>query len=456
MKLRTSILLISSFLQLATGLSQNEVEIPEVMQGPMIGAVMPRSINVWMRVSGNYECKIEYDTDPSFAHSRLSQSVRATKSNYYTLEISLDGLKPYTRYYYRIYLEGEIPRNIQKLPPFYTSTAPEIGAKKDIKVAFGSCARYEADPVQRIWTAVEQLHPDLFFWLGDNIYSDVADVDIMAEKYERQREVVSLRPLLRSVPNLAIWDDHDFGFNNSDRTNPIKQESLKLFKDFWANPSYGQPANPGVYFKYSYGAVDFFFLDCRFYRDPYQSEDANGKTILGQVQLEWLKKELKESKGVFKVLISGHEWEEMEAGHALNDSWASYLEERNAVFDYIQSNKINGVVLLSGDTHVGELKVVPWSEKGGYDLYDLVSSPLAQETSKGWLKRDRRHFLRRVYFNDNNAGVLQFHLDTERPYLQFNLINTKGELVWKPFKIYADQLVNGVSSWEEKVEMEDD
>ena len=40
--------------------------------------------------------------------------------------------------------------------------------------------------------------------------------------------------------------------------------------------------------------------------------------------------------------------------------------------DFIRDNEIAGVVLLSGDSHIGELNVIPWSERGGYDLYDPI------------------------------------------------------------------------------------
>ncbi|MFQ5739432.1 MAG: iron-containing alcohol dehydrogenase, partial [Acidobacteriota bacterium] len=67
------------------------------------------------------------------------------------------------------------------------------------------------------------------------------DPDILAEEYRRQREVPRLQPLLRSRPQLAIWDDHDYGLNDSDRTNPVKKEALRVFQQYWANPAYGLP-----------------------------------------------------------------------------------------------------------------------------------------------------------------------------------------------------------------------
>ncbi|MCB1121986.1 MAG: alkaline phosphatase D family protein, partial [Verrucomicrobiae bacterium] len=125
----------------------------------------------------------------------------------------------------------------------------------------------------------------------------------LAEEYRSQRQVRSLQPVLRSIPNLAIWDDHDYGLNGHDRENPIKDVALKVFKDYWANPGYGLPDAPGVFFQYSYGGVDFFFLDGRYYRDPATMDDGPGKTMLGSKQLAWLKAGLKKSQAPFKFLI---------------------------------------------------------------------------------------------------------------------------------------------------------
>src|SRR5690606_7581394 len=126
---------------------------------------------------------------------------------------------------------------------------------------------------QQIWDTVRKLDPDLFLWLGDNIYGDSDEPAALTDLYSRGRVVERLQPLLRTTPQLAIWDDHDFGHNDSDGTNPYKSSSLQVFKNFWANPSYGEAGSPGVYFKHSHGGVDFFFLDGRFNRDPIRKPD---------------------------------------------------------------------------------------------------------------------------------------------------------------------------------------
>jgi len=169
--------------------------------------------------------------------------------------------------------------------------------------------------------------------------------------------------------------------------------------------------------------------------------------MLGPGQLTWLQAALKNSTAVFKVIISASGWSKAKGPGG--DSWSAFLHERDALFNYIRDNRIAGVVLLSGDTHVGELNVIPWSEHGGYDFYDLVSSPLAQSASGGWMDRRPERRIRPVYFQTANFGFIDFAFD-KIPRLAFNLIDVNGRQVWTPFELRADELANGVQSWPNK------
>jgi alkaline phosphatase D len=324
-----------------------------------------------------------------------------------------------------------------------------VGTAHSFRVAFGSCPKFQDDRVQPIWQVVSSFDPELFFWIGDNIYGDTLDPDILREEYRRQRDVHGLQPLLHNTSHLAVWDDHDFALNNHDRTNPIKFDALEVFKQYWANPSYGLPEVPGVFFSYSYGDVDFFFIDDRFYRDPNSEPDRPEKTMLGAAQFEWLTKKLAASEAVFKVIVSGSGFsrEKGEGG----DSWAAFVHERNRLFDFIRDHEITGVVLASGDSHIGELNVIPWSDHGGYDLYDLVSSPLAQRNPESWLHRRPERRIRPVYFKGSSFGVIDFVVD-DSPHLMYRVIDIHGRNVWRPFVVRADELVNGVESWPDKVD----
>lgn len=428
----------------------NNLGSPRFMQGPMIGAVTPDGVTIWLRASGPFDCQIEFSEDPALKDATLTSPEGARKADDYTVRVRITDLKPDTRYYYRPHVHGRPGKYLRDELPYHFTTAPASGTPARFRVAFGSCTRVKESREQPIWRFVEEQEPDLFFHLGDYVYGDTLDSDILAEEYQFQRDVELLRLFQRKVPQLATWDDHEYGLNDHDRTSPMREQGLRIFKQYWANPSYGLPDTPGVFFTYQYGGVDFFFLDVRYHRDPNVQPDTPEKTMLGAGQLRWLKDELLKSEAPFKVLVSGSGW--TKAKGFGGDSWASFIHERDALFDFIRDNEVNGVVLLSGDTHVGELNAIPWSDKGGYDFYDLVSSPLAQDSAgTERTKRVPELRIRAVYHGLSVFGLIEFDL-TGDPTLRFNLINEYGNSVWRPFEIAASELQNGVQSWPDKTD----
>lgn len=424
-------------------------QYPRLMQGPMLGAITPTEISVWIRTSGPYGCALEVDQDPDFSRPKQSDLVTTSKNNDYCAVLRVSGLKPNTLYYYRIIVNAKPDKYLAHRAPYFCRTAPAENTSAHFRTAFGSCARFQQDRKQAIWEVISDWDPDLFFWLGDNIYGDTLDPDILAEEYRRQRDLPFMQMFLARVPQLAIWDDHDYGINNSSHKNPIKEEALDVFKLYWPNPSYGLPDAPGVFFNYSYGGVDFFFLDNRYYRDPNSMPDGPDKTHLGKAQKQWLKNELLSSKAPFKMLVSGGGW--TKAKGMGGDSWASYIHERNEIFNFIRDNEIKGVVLVSGDTHIGELNAIPWSEHGGYDFYDLVSSPLAQNPEDGWLSRRPEIRIRPAFFTAPNFGLIEFDMRNE-PTLRFQVIDEYGYSVWDRFELKASDLVNGKKTWQDKID----
>ena len=449
--LRPAILLVMVSLvgaTVATAAKPSHTGYPRLMQGPMVGAVTDTQVKIWVRTSGAFTAAVVYDLTPEFTSPKETEPVMVNKTDDYTAVITISDLEPATEYFYEIRVDGIKDRYLKKLKPLRFHTAPRVGEAADLRIAFGSGSKWQDDRIQPIWPWVTHYEPDIFFWMGDNIYGDSLDPDILREEYRRQREVAGLQPLIHNTSHLAIWDDHDFGLNNHDRTNPIKEGAYDVFLEYWPNPSYGLPDVKGIFFTYTWGRVEFFVMDGRWYRDPDEDPNTPEKTMLGAAQYEWLTEKLEDSTAVFKVLVSGGGFNKSKG--VVGDSWAGFIDERNRLFDFIRDKEITGVVMMSGDTHIGELNVIPWSDHGGYDLYDMVSSPLAQVTPDSWLERRPEKRIWPVYFQGSNFGLIDFVMDDD-PRVVFRLVDIHGRVVRGPFEVKASELVNGIVSWPEKV-----
>jgi len=416
---------------------------PRALQGPMVGAPTPNSVRVWVRTSGTFDVVLEVATRRDFADVRSSAPMQSNAGNDFCVAPVVDGLDPNTSYFYRFKFDGVLDR-YQPLPG-RARTAPRN--RNAFRAAFGSCARLQIDTDQRIFSVAQALEPDLMFFLGDNIYADSIEPSAIADLYRRQREIERVKPFIKNTPCLAIWDDHDFAVNDSDRTNPIREQAFAQFKNYWANPSYGTPSTPGIFFKYAYGGVDFFLLDGRYNRDPADAPDIPGKSMLGAAQKAWLKDELRASRAPFKVLVSGGGFSKAERG---GDSWAVYTHERDELFDFIRDNRIEGVFGISGDSHMGELNCVPRSEQGAYDFYDMCSSPLANYPDSDFVDQMPEVRIRGVYTRSCNIGLMSFSFD-DGPRMSYTLHNTIGAATWDPLVLTPADLRNGVSTWRTKI-----
>lgn len=254
------------------------------------------------------------------------------------------------------------------------------GIQKNIsRIAFGSCNRQ--DSPQPLWEPIRNEEPDLWIWLGDNIYGDTHNMGLMEEKYDEQYNHPEYSQLRNSTEVIGIWDDHDYGTNDGGVNYTKKDSSQQLMLDFLDEPEGSERwQQKGAYVAYTYGEagqkVKIYLLDARYHRDTLKKE--NGQylpndtgTILGEEQWEWLEREFKESDADINLIASGIQFIPEEHPY---EKWANFPNERQRLFDLITSSGINGAVLISGDRHIAEVSQI--SLKEGPELYEFTSSGL--------------------------------------------------------------------------------
>lgn len=239
-------------------------------------------------------------------------------------------------------------------------------------LAFGSCSRPEK--VQPLWPVIAAQKPDAWLWLGDIVYGDTGEPEVLKAYYAGQTIRKDFQEFQKAVPiQMGIYDDHDFGINDVGRENPIAKESMQLLLDFLREaPDSPRRSQPGAYASYSFGKpgqeVKLIILDTRYNRDPRGSDGA----ILGEVQWKWLENELTTSKASIHLIASSIQ---VVAEEHRFEKWMNFPSETKRLYTLIAKSGAPGVIFLSGDRHIAEL-----SRQSGppisYSIYDLTSSGL--------------------------------------------------------------------------------
>jgi alkaline phosphatase D len=360
--------------------------------GPMLGQTSVDGARIWIKASKAATSAIVIGERHDLQDGRRVSGPDLSSEADFMDTIEVGGLRPATRYFYEIVVgDGEGPPAASSFV-----TPPPVGTAGRLRFAVTSCVGLPEDAAPA-WAELAKVPIDLLLQLGDNVYAGSTDPEVQRRTYYAHRAIPAHRAVVARTPSLAIWDDWDYAGNNSDGTAAGKELSLKTFKQLWPNPGYGQPSDPGVYFKASWGDVDFFMLDGRFHRSPNDAADDGRRTMLGAAQLAWLKRELAASDATFKFLASGGEWE----SRGREDSWRSFLRERNELFRFIEEHGITGVVLLSGDRHM----TAAYQVLGRF--VEVTSGPFGAENHEPPYNPDEMFML-----HDDGKFFVVFEVDT--------------------------------------------
>jgi alkaline phosphatase D len=252
-------------------------------------------------------------------------------------------------------------------------------------MAFGSCNRQDAP--QPLWKPILADRPDLWIWMGDNIYGDSPVMDTLRAKYARQNANPDYQLLKASTPIIGVWDDHDYGINDGDKRFAQKKESRDLMFDFLGMPADAQERNrEGGYAAHTYGTGDqqvkVILLDGRYFRDTLSRLDRQYQVnltgqMLGDAQWKWLENELKTSTARVNFIVSGIQI--LPTEHAY-EKWANFPQEREKLLNLIANSGVQNPILLSGDRHIAEiLKLVDSRFPKG--LYEVTASGLTHTWS---------------------------------------------------------------------------
>ncbi|MFL0684151.1 MAG: alkaline phosphatase D family protein [Algoriphagus aquaeductus] len=291
-------------------------------------------------------------------------------------------------------------------------------------IAFGSCNRQ--DLPQPLWDQIVSENPDLWIWMGDNIYGDSPVMDTLSAKYARQNANPGYQKLKASTPIIGIWDDHDYGINDGGKNYAQKKASRDLMFDFLGVPdSAPERAREGAYSSHIFGSgenlVKVILLDARYFRDTLIRADRvylpnETGVILGETQWTWLENELRSSSAKVNLIISGIQMLPTEHPH---EKWANFPKEREKLLNVIAISGAKTPILLSGDRHIAEIMKLE-DERFPNGLYEITSSGLTHTWKT--IQEEPNRFRINELIAKLNYGVAKFDWKNSRVTFQI-----KGE-----------------------------
>jgi alkaline phosphatase D len=367
--------------------------------GVASGDPLPDRVIIWTRVTpddsvSSVPVKWEVAEDEKFSSIYQSDTTSASALRDYTVKVDVDALKPDHLYYYRFTALGKTSIVGR------TKTAP-VAAKDSLKFAVASCANWEFGYFSAYDKMADQPLLDAVLHLGDYIYEygvgrygdttsgrinipphEIVSLQDYRTRYSLYRLDNGLRRVHQLHPFIAIWDDHEIANNStvSGAQNHQPEEGDYEKRKAAAKQTYYEwmpiRESKELYRAFSFGPLaDVIMLDERLAgRDP-EITDINNpslksseRSMLGAMQLQWFENTLQSSKATWKVI--GNQvifsdvfiqdiYPKMERNL---DSWDGFPSEKKKLVDFIRANKIQDIIITSGDTHAS------WAFEAAVDI----------------------------------------------------------------------------------------
>ncbi len=369
----------------------------------LVGHTTATTAEIYAYAGAGRDVELQYKIENDNIDDCKSVSMQPRRERQNTSLAKLTGLNANTRYQYDVLVDGRIAAS----GAFTTAPANK---NNRFKYAVFSCSRYQHDTVQLGYRKALDLRPSFSLMLGDNVYAHTVDRNARLNiHHKKQRDIQNFANFIANTPTYAVWDDHDFGNNNSQggpvSEHPARERSRQAFMDVWANSSYGENGD-GVYHSFRWGAVEYFMLDGRYFKN----KDSNPRVFIGQKQLNWLKNGLRKSDAVFKVVANG---QTLMSG---SEGWIHAREELFSLFDFIRANRIKGVLFHAGDVHQNRY-ANHGARRGsdfrvGYDVQEIISSGVGNRNNGSWTMIDvdttdsnpRNNFIKVTYYKQMNKA----------------------------------------------------
>lgn len=302
------------------------------------------------------------------------------------------------------------------------SQSKVIAEKVPQVIAFGSC-NFQFHK-QDYWKEVAKNNPDLWIWLGDNIYGDTHDTAVLRKKYIQQANNPNYVEFKKHVPIIGTWDDHDMGVNDANRYFEHRAFTKNLFWDLMEEPK-DSPLRKreGVFHSVVMGPpgknVKIILTDLRYLKQ----KPGKDSTMLGEEQWLWLEKELMESTASVNIIGSGIQFLSQKK---LSESWMEFPTDRERLWKLLEKQGKYNTVIISGDIHSAELLRCKYPNNKNMELYEFTSSGLTH--SSWYFPIEENKYTAETDFFGKNFGIIRFTFEPQ-PTIRFEIKNMKNKTV---------------------------
>ncbi len=387
------------------------------------------------------------DAEPAFAHS---------------VHVDVQGLEPDTWYWYRFTI-GDFTS-----PKGRTRTTPAAdAAPAGLRYATANCQSY-ADGYYTPYRHLVKEDIDLVVFLGDYIYEDGATGPVrshgavattLAEyrrRYAQYHTDDDLKAALARCPWVTIWDDHEVEDNyagdiskGNDPTDAFRSRRAAAYQAFYEHLPLRLPPPGGADYKI-YRALrwgdlaEFWLLDTRQYRSDQNCNDVPAPgcagwadyegTLLGDEQEAWLTDGMAASPALWKIIAQQVVFSFVNFGGVFVnfDQWDGYSKARQRLLDFIASEALENVVVLSGDLHIGglgDLTAIASDEDSPVVAAEIVTTSISSAASEDAVTAEPlvQNLKLIHYFNAGQRGYVTHTLSRDEYVVRLFMVDTVAE-----------------------------
>ena len=293
------------------------------------GAPSQTGFSVVAKITGATTATLHVATDPALTGA-ATFAMSSPYADVWRAEAS--GLTAGTQYYWGVSQDGGAPTQVGS-----ARTAPSGAAS--FKFWTSTCAQTGSD--HAVFGAILAHNPDFGMHAGDLHYLDI-NINDPAQYhygYDQVLDSPGQGALYRNVPTFYVWDDHDYGPNDSDYTSPSRPAAITAYRQRVPHPPL--PESEAVYQTFAYGRVRFIMLDARANRGK------DSVPIIGAEQRDWFKGVVESATESLLIIGTGTPW----LG-TRTDSWGARPSIRTELAQWLNDKSWKDrVIFWAGDQH---------------------------------------------------------------------------------------------------------